>query len=147
MSCTAQRFKTVKYIYFHLLLFSLSLSKSDVKDIAFGANVVLYTTSTRVLKSGFSEGCHAPRQTPQQCHLEPQNQRNIQSAELSILLSPHSQTASRNIQNHSFWSQCNLSLTLNLKAPFILFSGEQVQKSTGQIKVRERRTLPTMVIT
>lgn len=64
---------------------SSPISLSDVKDTAFAANMVLDTTSTRVLKPGFSERGRAPRQTPQQRHLEPQNHRNVSHTFYSTL--------------------------------------------------------------
>lgn len=66
------------------------------------------------------------RQTLRGGYLEPQNQRNGNHLVQTVKLfnSPQSQTASTNISKRNFWSRCNQNLALNLKAPFILFSGE-----------------------
>lgn len=60
----------------------------------------------------------------------------FKSARLSIF--PKSQTVSRNISKCNFWSRCNQSLTLNLKAPFILFSGEADGEEHETDKVLEK---------
>lgn len=130
-----QRSEIVKHINFHPLLFSTSLSQW--KMLLLQQAGPLAPPQPRAGAAALWAAPLSKASTTTTPVLEPQNHRNGQPAQLSIPLSRHCHTASRNIPKYNFWSRCNLSLTLNLKAPFILFSGEPVQKSTRQIKVRE----------